>query len=160
MNTPDLFPNYEVAEKHGVPVLIHTGISGPNPQQVLSPAFRIDTANPLLLEDVLIQIPDLEIVMMHMGWPYFDEALYMLGTYPNVYMETSVAILLLGDQLFNRLLNEAVATAGSDKILFGTLQMAWPEVIGRSVKTIQDAEYLSAGDKHAIFWGMLLIYLR
>jgi uncharacterized protein len=58
-------------------------------------------------------------------------------------METSVAIWLLGDQLFNRLLSEAVATAGNDKILFGTLQMAWPEVIGRSVKAIKEAEYLS-----------------
>ena len=153
LNTPDLYPYYEIAEKHGVPVLIHTGFSGPNPQQVLSPAFRIGTANPLLLEDVLIEFPDLEIVMMHMGWPFFDEALYILGTYPNVYMETSVAIWLLGDQLFNRLLSEAVATAGSDKILFGTLQMAWPEVIGRSVRTIQEADYLTAEDKHAILWG-------
>lgn len=96
--------------------------------------------------------PDLKIVMMHMGWPFFDEALYILGTYPNVFMETSVAIWLLGDQLFNRLLREAVATAGSDKILFGTLQMAWPEVIGRSVTMIREAEYLSIDDKRAILW--------
>lgn len=152
LNTPDLYPYYEVAQKHGIPVFIHTGASGPNPQQVLSPAFRIGTANPLLLEDVIIDFPDLKIVMMHMGWPFFDEALYILGTYPHVYMETSVAIWLLGDQLFNRLLREAVATAGSDKILFGTLQMAWPEVIGRSVTTIREAEYLSIDDKRAILW--------
>lgn len=152
LNTPDLYPYYEVAQKHGIPVLIHTGFSGPNPQQVLSPAFKIDTANPLLLEEVIIDFPDLEIIMMHMGWPFFDEALYMLGTYPNVYMETSVAIWLLGDQLFNRLLHETVATAGSDKVLFGTLQMAWPEVIGRSVNTIQNADYLSTDDKRAILW--------
>lgn len=152
LNTRDLYPYYEVAQKHGIPVLIHTGFSGPNPQQLLSPAFRIGTANPLLLEDVFIDFPDLKVVMMHMGWPFFDEALYMLGTYPNVYMETSVAIWLLGDQLFNRLLSEAVATAGSDKILFGTLQMAWPEVIGRSVRTIREAGYLSPEDKHAILW--------
>jgi uncharacterized protein len=153
LNTRNLYPYYEVAQKHGIPVFIHTGFSGPNPQQVLSPAFKISTANPLLLEDVIIDFPDLKIVMMHMGWPFFDEALYILGTYPNVYMETSVAIWLLGDQLFNRLLSEAVATAGNDKILFGTLQMAWPEVIGRSVKAIKEAEYLSSDDKRAILWG-------
>ncbi|TVQ14721.1 MAG: hypothetical protein EA364_03875 [Balneolaceae bacterium] len=153
LNTPDLYPYYKIAQKHGIPVFIHTGFSGPNPQQVLSPAFKISTANPLLLEDVIIDFPDLKIVMMHMGWPFFDEALYILGTYPNIYMETSVAIWLLGDQLFNRLLSEAVATAGNDKILFGTLQMAWPEVIGRSVKTIREAEYLTYEDKRAILWG-------
>jgi len=120
---------------------------------VLSPAFRIGSANPLLLEDLIIKFPDLEIIMMHMVWPYFNEALYILGTYPNVYMETSVAIWLLGDQLFNRLLNEAAAIAGSSKILFGTLHMAWPQVIGRSVKTIREADYLMADDKYAILLG-------
>ncbi|MBO6586232.1 MAG: amidohydrolase family protein [Gracilimonas sp.] len=152
LNTPDLYPYYEVAQKHGVPVLIHTGFSGPNPQQVLSPAFRIGTANPLLVEDVVMDFPDLQIVMMHMGWPFFDEGLYMLSTYPNVYMETSVAVWLLGDELFNRLLKEAVATAGSDKILFGTLQMAWPQLIGKSVQTIREAPYLSQNQKDDILW--------
>lgn len=153
LNSPDLFPYYEVAQEHDIPVFIHTGFSGPNPQQVLSPAFRIATANPLLLEDVLIRFPDLKVVMMHMGWPFFDEALYMLGTYPNVYMETSVAIWVLGPELFNRMLKEAVATAGSDRILYGSLQMVWPNVIGRSVNAIRNADYLTAEDKHAILWG-------
>jgi len=134
-------------------VFIHTGFSGPNPQQVLSPAFRIGTANPLFLEDVLIQFPDLKVVMMHMGWPFFDEALYMLGTYPNVHMETSVAIWVLGPELFDRMLKEAVATAGSDRILYGSLQMVWPNVIGRSVNAIRNADYLTTEDKHAILWG-------
>jgi|GEM_PF-1156070 len=152
LNTPALFPYYEVAEELGVPVFIHTGFSGPDPQNRISPAFRIGTADPLLLEDVVIRFPDMKIVMMHMGWPFFDHALYMLGTYPNVYMETSVAIWVLGPALFNRMLAEAVATAGSDRILFGTLQMAWPELIGRSVKTIRDADYLTPEGKHAILW--------
>lgn len=94
-----MYPYYEVAEKHGVPVFIHTGFSGSNPQQVVSPAYRIGTTNPLLLEDVLIVFLDLKIMMMHMGWPLFDEAPYFLGKYPNVYMETSVVIWLLSDQL-------------------------------------------------------------
>lgn len=153
LNTQGLYPYYEVAQKHGIPVLIHTGFSGPNPQQVLSPAFRIGTANPLLLEEVVMDFPDLQIVMMHMSWPFFDEGLYMLSTYPNVYMETSVAVWLLGDELFNRLLKEAVATAGSDKILFGTLQMAWPELIGQSVQTIRQAPYLTPDEKNDILWN-------
>lgn len=31
--------------------------------------------------------------------------------------------------------------------------MAWPQIIGQSVETIQEAKYLSATDKHAILWG-------
>lgn len=94
-NDPILFPYYEVAQAYDIPVLVHTGFSGPNPQQVVSPGFRIGVADPILLEDVLIRYPRMKVVMMHTGWPFFDEALYMLGTYPNVYMETSVAIWLL-----------------------------------------------------------------
>ncbi len=151
--SPALFPYYEAAQELGVPVFVHTGFSGPNPQQVISPAFRIRVADPLLLEEVLIRFPRLKIVMMHMGWPFFDEALYMLGTYPNVYMDTSVAVWMLGPDLFHRMLKEAVAAAGSDRILFGSLQMAWPDVIGTSVRAIHDADYLTPEDRHAILWG-------
>lgn len=147
-----LFPYYAVAEELGVPVFVHTGFSGPNPQRLISPAFRIDVADPLRLEGVLIRYPRLKVVMMHMGWPFFDEALYMLGTYPNVYMDTSVAAWLLGPDLFDRMLREAVASAGSDRILFGSLQMAWPGVVGQSVSAIRDAPYLTPRNKRAIFW--------
>jgi uncharacterized protein len=64
-------PTTRLPKSMGYPFFIHTGFSGPNPQQVLSPAFKISTANPLLLEDVIIDFPDLKIVMMHMGWPFF-----------------------------------------------------------------------------------------
>ena len=153
LNTEILFPYYEIAQKHGIPMLIHTGFSGPNPQKAVSPAFRIATADPLLLEDVIINFPDLNIVMMHMAWPFFDEALYMLGTYPNVYIDTSVAAWLMGDHLFHRLLEETVATVGSEKVLYGSLQMAFPGVIGDAVNSINEADYLTLEDKESIFWG-------
>lgn len=85
LNTPNLFPYYEIAQKHNIPIFIHTGFSGPNPQRVLSPAFRIETANPMLLEDVIIKFPDLKIVMMHMSWPYFDEGLYDIHLSKSIY---------------------------------------------------------------------------
>lgn len=149
---PALFPYYEVAQKHGIPVLVHTGFSGPDPQRLISPAFRIGVADPILLENVLIRYPRMNVVMMHTGWPFFDEALYMLGTYPNVYMETSVAAWLLGPALFHRMVKEVVATAGHERLLFGSMQMAWPNVIGRSVSAIRDAEYLSPEAKEAILY--------
>jgi uncharacterized protein len=159
-NASFLLPYYEVAQEHGIPVFIHTGFSGPNPQQLISPAFRIGVADPLLLEDVLIRFPDMKVVMMHMGWPFFDHALYMLATYPNVHMETSVAVWNLGPALFHRMLREAVATVGSDRILFGSLQMVWPEVIGRSVSAVREAEYLTDEDRHNILWRNAARLLR
>jgi predicted TIM-barrel fold metal-dependent hydrolase len=56
----------------------------------------------------------------------------------------------LGKQLFNRMLEEAVDTVGSDRILFGTDQMVWPQMITPAVKSIRDAPFLSDQEKRNI----------
>jgi uncharacterized protein len=152
LNDPALFPYYEACQRLGLPVFFHTGLDGPEPQQLVAPAFRVDLGDPLLLQDVAIKFPRLRIVIMHMGWPFSDHALYMLYAYPNVYLDTAVVNWILGRQLFDRMLREAVDTVGSDRILFGSDQMVWPQVIGPAVSSIRDAPYLSETDKRNILW--------
>jgi predicted TIM-barrel fold metal-dependent hydrolase len=153
LNDPALFPYYEVCQRLGLPVFFHTGLDGPEPQVLVSPVFRVDLGDPLLLQDVAIKFPRLRIVIMHMGWPFFDHALYMLYAYPNVYVDTAVVNWILGRQLFDRMLKEAVDTVGSDRILFGSDQMVWPQMIGPAVASIRDAPYLSDTDRRNILWG-------
>ncbi len=57
---------------------------------------------------------------------------------------------LLGKKLFNRMLEEAVDTVGSDRILFGTDQMVWPQMITPAIESIRDAPFLSDQDKRNI----------
>jgi predicted TIM-barrel fold metal-dependent hydrolase len=59
---------------------------------------------------------------------------------------------ILGPSVFHRMLREAVETAGSDRILFGSDQMVWPQVIAPATRAIVDAEYLSDADKRRILW--------
>ena len=153
LNDPALFPYYDVCQRLGIPVFFHTGLDGPEPQKLVSPVFRVDLGDPLLLQDVAVKFPGLKIVIMHMGWPFFDHALYMLYAYPNVYLDTAVVNWILGRQVFDRMLREAVDTVGSDRILFGSDQMVWPQTIGPAVSSIRDAPYLSEPDKHNILWG-------
>jgi Predicted metal-dependent hydrolase of the TIM-barrel fold len=153
LNDPTLFPYYDACQRLGIPVFFHTGLDGPEPQKLVSPAFRVDLGDPLLLQDVAIKFPRLRIVIMHMGWPFFDHALYMLYAYPNVYLDTAVVNWILGRQVFDCMLREAVDTVGSDRILFGSDQMVWPQKIGPAVSSIRDATYLSETDKHNILWG-------
>jgi hypothetical protein len=153
LNDPALFPYYEVCQRLGIPVFFHTGLDGPEPQRLVSPAFRVDLGDPLLLQDVAVKFPRLRMVIMHMGWPFFDHALYMLYAYPNVYLDTAVVNWILGRQVFDRMLREAVDTVGSDRIFFGSDQMVWPQMIGPAVSSIRDASYLSETDKHNILWG-------
>jgi uncharacterized protein len=133
-----------------IPVFFHTGFGGPNPQEGFAPKFRISLSDPLLLEDVAVRFPKLKIVIMHMGWPFSDHALYMLFAYENVYLDTATVNWLLGKKLFNRMLEEAVDTVGSDRILFGSDQMVWPQMITPAIKSIRDAPFLSDQDKRNI----------
>lgn len=153
LNDPLLFAYYDVCERRAIPVFFHTGLDGPEPQQLVSPKFRIEFGDPLLLQDIVIRFPKLRVVIMHMGWPYPDHALYMLYAYPNIYLDTAVVNWILGPSVFNRMLKEAVETVGSDRILFGSDQMVWPQMITPAVQAIVKADYLSVEDKRRILWG-------
>jgi len=149
LNDPACFPLFELAQRYDIPVFFHTGSGGPNPQSS-APKFRISLSDPLLLEDVAIRFPKLKIVIAHMGWPFYDHALYMLWTYENVYLDTSAVNWIVGKELFNRMLQEAVDTVGSDRILFGSDQMVWPQMITPAVESIRGAPFLSDHDKKNI----------
>jgi uncharacterized protein len=150
LNDPACFPLFEFAQRYDIPVFFHTGFGGPNPQGSFAPKFRIALSDPLLLEDVAIRFPKLKIVIMHMGWPFYDHALYMLWTYQNVYLDTATVNWMVGKELFNRMLREAVETVGSDRILFGSDQMVWPQMITPAIESIRDAPFLSDQDKRNI----------
>jgi uncharacterized protein len=41
---------------------------------------------------------------------------------------------------------------GNDRILFGSDQMVWPQMITPAVAAIRDAKFLSEADKRRILW--------
>jgi predicted TIM-barrel fold metal-dependent hydrolase len=160
LNDPLIFPYYEVCERRGIPVFFHTGLDGPDPAQLVSPSFKVELGDPLLLQDVVARFPKLKVVIMHMGWPYPDHALYMLYAYPNVYLDTAVVNWILGRSVFDRMLREAVETVGSDRILFGSDQMVWPQMITPAVRSVSQAGYLTTADKRRIFWDNAAALLK
>ncbi len=44
---------------------------------------------PILWDDVAIRMPDLRIVLAHMGWPWTWEAAALAMKHPNVYLDLS-----------------------------------------------------------------------
>jgi len=150
LNDPACFPLFELAQHYDIPVFFHTGFGGPSPQAGFAPKFRISLSDPLLLEDVAIRFPKMKIVIMHMGWPFYDHALYMLWAYENVYLDTATVDWLLGPKLFSRMLEDAVETVGSDRILFGSDQMVWPQMITPAIQSIRNSSFLSDQDKRNI----------
>ena len=72
------YPVYQVCEELGVPVAINAGIPGPR--------VRSRVQHPELLEDVLIDFPDLVVIVAHMGHPYEELLMNYMRKWPNLYV--------------------------------------------------------------------------
>ncbi len=82
-NDPRMYPLYSKAQELEKPVLVHTGSS-------IFKGARIKYGDPLHLDDVAIDFPDLTILMAHSGRPFwYDHAFWMARRHENVYMEIS-----------------------------------------------------------------------
>lgn len=82
-NDPRILPAYEEAQALGVPIMFHTGTS-------LFPGTRVRYADPLLLDDVAEDFPDLVIIMCHGGRPFwYKEAAWLLMRHKNMYIDIS-----------------------------------------------------------------------
>jgi predicted TIM-barrel fold metal-dependent hydrolase len=72
------YPVYQVCEELQLPVAINAGIPGPQ--------VRSRVQHPELLEDVLIDFPDLVVIVAHMGHPYEELLMNYMRKWPNLYL--------------------------------------------------------------------------
>lgn len=83
VNDSRMYPLYAKLQELGLPMLVHTGSS-------VFKGARIKYADPLLLDDVAIDFPDLTILMAHSGRPFwYEQAFWLARRHENVYMEIS-----------------------------------------------------------------------
>lgn len=74
---------YVTCEQRGLPVLVHTGTS-------VFPGARSKYGNPMELDDVAIDFPDLRLIMAHGGRPlYMQEAFFILRRHRHVWLDLS-----------------------------------------------------------------------
>jgi len=108
---PALRTIYKTAERLKMPVMVHTGTS-------VFPGARSKFGDPMALDDVAQDFPDLTILMAHGGRPLWcDTAFYLLRRHRNLYLDiSSIPPKRLLDW-FPRL--EEIA----DKVVFGS---DWP----------------------------------
>ncbi|MEW5952714.1 MAG: amidohydrolase family protein [Bacillota bacterium] len=112
-NEPSYYPIWARAEELGIPVMFHTGSS-------VFPGAKAKYGQPILLDDLAVDFPDLKIIMAHSGRGFwYQEAFFLARNRPNVYMEVSG---LPPKKLLNYFPDlERIA----DKVIFGS---DWPEV--------------------------------
>ena len=88
-NDPAVYPLYEVIEAAGLPALFHTGHSGIGAGVRGGGGIRLKYSNPMHVDDVAVDFPDLKIVLAHPSFPWQDEAISVALHKPNVYIDLS-----------------------------------------------------------------------
>ena len=102
---------YTEAVECGMPILFHTGVH-------VSPATKMQYAQPMLLDEIAREFPDLRMVVAHLGYPWVNETLVLLSKHANVYAEIS-GLLYQPWQGYQALLG-AYQCGVMDKLLFGS----------------------------------------
>jgi uncharacterized protein len=115
-NDPMAYPLYEALQELGMVALFHSGQTGIGAGVRGGGGIRLKYANPLALDDVAADFPDLRIVIAHPSFPWQDEALAVATHKPLVYIDLSG----WSPKYFPPQLVRYANTLLKDKVLFGS----------------------------------------
>jgi predicted TIM-barrel fold metal-dependent hydrolase len=88
-NDRSAYPLYEVIAGHGLVSLFHSGQTGVGAGQPGGGGVRLKYSNPMLVDDVAADFPDMDIILAHPSFPWQDEALAVATHKPRVYIDLS-----------------------------------------------------------------------
>ena len=113
-NQREVYPLYERCVEFGIPVLIHAGID--------PPPIRSRYGQPIYLNDVCIDFPELRVICAHMGGVWRDEAVALARFHPNLWLDVCGTESLRRSDLmgFYGRLRADLNLLGPDKICFAS----------------------------------------
>lgn len=109
-------PLWAAIAELGVPVVVHTGQTGVGAGLPGGYGLKLRYSNPMLLDDVAAEHPDLTIILAHPSVPWQDEALSMAAHKANVYIDLSG----WSPKYFSPALVRQAGSILQDKMLFGS----------------------------------------
>ncbi|MDX1374422.1 MAG: amidohydrolase family protein [Burkholderiales bacterium] len=115
-NDPDVYPLYEAIAEARLPALFHTGQTGIGAGMRGGGALKLKYANPIYLDDVAADFPDMPIIMAHPSVPWQDEQLSVATHKPNTYIDLSG----WSPKYFEAKLVQYANTLLKEKVLFGS----------------------------------------
>jgi predicted TIM-barrel fold metal-dependent hydrolase len=110
------YPLYEVFAEARLPVLFHTGHSGIGTGMRGGGGIRLKYGNPMPIDDVAVDFPDMPIVMAHPSFPWQDEAISICLHKPQVYIDLSG----WSPKYFSPTLVQYANTLLKEKVMFGS----------------------------------------
>ncbi len=115
-NDQQVYPFYEVINEAKLPVIFHTGHSGIGTGQRGGGGVRLKYGNPMDIDDVAVDFPDMPIIMAHPSFPWQDEAISICLHKPQVYIDLSG----WSPKYFSPTLVQYANTLLKRKVLFGS----------------------------------------
>lgn len=88
-NDHSAYPLYEVIAEARLPALFHTGHSGIGSGLPGGGGVRLKYSNPIYVDDVAADFPEMPIVLAHPSFPWQDEALSIAMHKPEVFIDLS-----------------------------------------------------------------------
>jgi predicted TIM-barrel fold metal-dependent hydrolase len=110
------YPLYEAIAEARLPALFHTGQTGVGAGTRGGGGVRLKYSNPLHLDDVAADFPDMPMILAHPSFPWQEEALSVATHKPQVYIDLSG----WSPKYFPPILVQYANTLLRDKILFGS----------------------------------------
>ena len=115
-NDPVYYPLYEAASELGLPVVFHTGQTGIGAGLPGGRGIKLRYSDPMLMDDVAADHPDLTIILAHPSVPWQDAAISIATHKANVFIDLSG----WSPKYFPPQLVRAMNGLLRDKVLFGS----------------------------------------
>jgi predicted TIM-barrel fold metal-dependent hydrolase len=110
------YPLYDVISELGAVALFHTGQTGIGAGLPGGRGIKLRLSDPMLLDDLAADFPELRIVMAHPGVPWADAAISVATHKANVFMDLSGWL----PKYFPEQLVRQLSTLLRTKVLFGS----------------------------------------
>ncbi|MEM9049641.1 MAG: amidohydrolase family protein [Pseudomonadota bacterium] len=115
------YPIYEAIAEAGSIALFHTGQTGVGAGMRGGMGMRLKYSNPMAVDDVAVDFPDMRIILAHPSFPWQEEALAVATHKPNVWIDLSG----WSPKYFPPILVQYCNTILKRKMLFGS---DWPAI--------------------------------
>ena len=118
-NDTRFYPLWEEAQKQALPILFHSGMAAAGAGTPGGMGTKLKYTQPIHLDDVAADFPELKIISAHPSWPWGSESLAIARHKSNFYIDLSG----WAPKYFSAELVQYVNSIIQDKALFGS---DWP----------------------------------
>ncbi|MGB9628167.1 MAG: amidohydrolase family protein, partial [Thermodesulfobacteriota bacterium] len=124
-NEARLYPLYSKAQELRIPVIFHIGTS-------IFKGTRLKYCDPIYLDDVAVDFPNLKIIMAHSGRGFwYDKCFFLSRLHKNLYMD------ITGLPPQNLLNYFPELEKNREKVIFGSDWPTIPSSIGKNIEMIK-----------------------